>query len=126
MKYKRIAFLLIVPYLLFGSMVKAQTPACSLPTEAQEADIMVAVLVEFHGGIMWTEFTLRPDQYGFMSETVFERLEFWPREGETIPLYDPLRPADTTFTLGLEMLYRNDIRPELCSVERRLLAAAEG
>ena len=125
MKSKRIA-LLICFLLLFGAMVEAQTPDCSLPPEAQEAEILVAVLVEFHGGIMWSTFTLRPDQYGFMSETVFEKLEFWPSEGDPVELYDPLRPADTTFTLGLEMLYRNDIRPELCSVERRFLAAAEG
>lgn len=125
MKSKRIA-LLICLILLFGAMVEAQTPACSLPTEAQEAPILVAIAMEFHGGTMWSTFRIRPDQYGFMSETVFETLEFWPSEGDPITLYEPLRPADTTFTLGLEMLYRNDIRPELCSVERRFLAAAEG
>lgn len=98
--------------------------ACTIPEDPMDAIIMVNVQVAISDEV-WIDnyFWLEKDQYGFMEELVYQDVVTtdYPPDlppGEWTALSSPQRPADSIFSWGFTSMYANDLRPELCNLQR--------
>ena len=133
-RFKFVVMVLLVLVMMFAGAVEAQPPDCSLPTDAGEGIVSIHVFVLWHHVAEATSrpvifrayIGVDPGRYGSSVETLdvidYIILDEDAQVEESEVLREPYRPV----SVGLETLWDEDLRPELCAIERSLIQESLG
>ena len=131
-RFKLVLMVLLVLALMFAGAVEAQRD-CPYDEDMVDASVYLMVMVPMQGSEHILVNTLAPfrGNFGLLEvqyHAVYEFVDFFRlfvSDEDVLALREPFRPVEGTFSWGLEAVWKNDIRPELCSLHRELVRYAE-
>lgn len=124
-RFKLVLMVLLVLVMMFAGVVEAQRD-CHFDEDMVDASVLFFVMVPIPGGENILVNLLNPyhGNFGLLEvqySSVYDIYNFiraFDSDEDFIALREPRRPVEGTFSWGLEAVWQNDIRPELCSLLR--------
>lgn len=131
-RFKLVLMVLLALALMFAGAVEAQRD-CLFDEDMIDANVLFMVMVPIPDGGHILINTLSPyrGNFGLLEVQYFsvhELVDFFSlfvTDEDILALREPRRPVEGTFSWGLEAVWKNDIRPELCSLQREYARNAE-
>ena len=125
MKSKLMTVLLIL-LMTFAGAVEAQRD-CPFDEDVVDAGVYLLVVVPYGDALLVNSLAPFRGNFGLLEVqyySVYDFADLFYAE-DYLPLREPYRPVEGTFSWGLEAVWQDDIRPELCSLHRELLRYGE-